>query len=207
MKITTEQLYSRLQALQKLFSYKQRNKIDINRIVDLSKREYDSICFRPNLKYVFDYYIDLASSISSNRLTLHAIDLYYLGELVRNNEFPNIKNISSETKFRKAYETFYSAKAIHEQIQRIINVSEANNTFFAKFTKTDKSVFEIDSKTQTNELYNMMTTGKINVYVFAYFYAQNKFVIDFSKIKNLCTYRNLKIVEYVKNFKLSEVLI
>lgn len=68
-------------------------------------------------------------------------------------------------------------------------------------------MFEIDSKTQTNELYTMMTTGQINIYVFAYFYAQNKFVVDFSKIKDLCIYRNLKIAEYVKNFKLSEVLI
>lgn len=207
MKITTELLYSHLQALQTLFSYKQCKKIDISRIVDLSKREYNTIFHRPNLKYVFGHYADLASSISSNRLTLRAIDLYYLGEFVRNKKFPNIKTISSEYKFRKAYEEFYSAKAIHEQIQRIINLSSANNTIFAKFTKTDKSVFEIDSKTQTNELYTMMTSGQINVYVFAYFYAQNKFAIDFSKIKDLCTYRNLKLVEYVKNFKLSEVLI
>ena len=68
-------------------------------------------------------------------------------------------------------------------------------------------IFEIDPKTQTNKLYEMLVTGQINVFVFAYFYAQSKFTIDFSKITDLYTYRNLKIAEYVRNFELNEVLI
>ena len=97
--------------------------------------------------------------------------------------------------------------AINEQVQKVIKASEANNTALAKFTKTNKSIFEIDPKTQTNKLYEMLVLGEINVYVFAYFYAQGKFTIDFSKITDLMTYRNLKIAEYVRNFELNEVLI
>jgi hypothetical protein len=207
MKITTEQLYSRLTALQKLFSYKRLKKIDTSRIAELSKQEYKSIQCRPRLKFVLPAYADLASSISSDRLTLHSVDLYYLGEFVKNNKFPSINDISNEAKFREAYKIFYSSDSINEQVQRVIKASEANNTALAKFTKTNKSIFEIDPKTQTNKLYEMMVTGQINVFVFAYFYEQGRFTIDFSKITDLYTYRNLKIAEYVRNFELNEVLI
>lgn len=208
MKITTEQLYSRLTALQLLFSYKSRKKIDTNRIAILSKKEFDSIQFRPKLsQFVLPAYADLASSISSNRITLHSVDLYYLGEYVKNAYFPSINDISTESKFREAYNVFYSANAINAQIQNIIQLSKTNNSTFAKFTKTNKSVFEIDSTTQTNLLYELMISGEINVYVFSYFYKQGMFTIDFSKIQNIQVYRNLKIAEYVGNFKLNEILI
>lgn len=208
MKITTEQLYSRLTALQLLFSYKLRKKIDTNHIAILSKKEFDSIQFRPRLsQFVLPIYADLASSISSNRITLHSVDLYYLGEYVKNTYFPSINDISTEAKFREAYNVFYSANAINAQIQNIIQLSKTNNSTFAKFTKTNKSVFEIDSTTQTNLLYESMISGEINVYVFSYFYKQGMFTIDFSKIQNIQVYRNLKIAEYVGNFKLNEILI
>ncbi len=205
MKITTEQLYSRLAGLQKLFSYKRQSKIDIANIAAISKQIYVALKFRPRVEFILRNYVELASLISSDKLKLHAVDLYFLGTYVKTGKFSNMSEVSTEADFRQAYE-FYSANEITRQVQLIKEKSESLNTSFAKFTKTNKSIFEL-RENQTNELYDMLVAGKINLYVFAYFLSQGKFKIDFSKIHDIEIFRILKIADYVSRFEITDILI
>lgn len=205
MKISTEQLFARLSSLQRVFSYKIKSKIDTARLPELAKNAYTSIKFRPRLDFVLRDYADIASAISSGHLTLHAVDMYYLGEFVKTTKFPKMSKISNEFKFKEAYK-FYSAANVKSQIEEIQQKSAQLNTALSKFTKQNKSVFE-QSDAQTNELYQMMIDGKISLFVYAYFLKQGKFTIDFSKVKDMTVYRNLKIAEYVSNFEINEVLV
>lgn len=205
MQITNKQLYARLASLERVFSYKRIKSIDTSKLPSIAKKTFESLAFRPKMDFVLKNYVELANLISSGIVSVRTIDLYFLGEFIKNNKFPDISEFNNMFKLRDVI-GFYNASSITEQIKRIIKTSEEHNTQLAKFTKTNKSVFELRDN-QTNILYDMLVKGEISIYVYAYFMKNNKFTIDFSKIKDLTIYRNNKIAEYVSNFKLDEILI
>jgi len=204
MKWNNRLLYAHLEGLASVFSYKRPKNIKLEKIPELSKKVYDSMAFRPHIEYLLDNYVELANLINSGTVTVRTIDLYYLGEFVKTNAFPKISTFNNLQRLKEVI-NFYNAKSINEQIEQIVKTSEANNTKFAKFTKQNKSVFELSDQ-QTNLLYDMMVSGKISVFVYAYFMKEKKFEIDFGKIKNVEIYRNNKIAEYVSTFDLEDIL-
>ena len=207
MQITTEQLYSRLAGLERVFSYKRVALIDAKKIPAISKKIYDGIPFRKKTaqfeRFVLSAYSDLASNISSCTISMHKLDAYFLGELVRTNAFPKINTFGNALRFDEVA-SFYSAKTVQEQLAKIQAVSEANNTAIAKFTKQNKSVFDI-RENQTSLLYDMLVNGEISIIVYAHLMQRRHIMLDYSKM-DATVYRNNKIAEYVASFNLSKLL-
>lgn len=204
MKWNNRLLYAHLEGLSQAFSYKRPKNIKLEKIPELSKKVFDSMAFRPHIEYLLDNYVELANLLNSGTITIRTIDLYYLGEFVRTNAFPKIATFNNLQRLKEVID-FYNAKSVDSQIANIVKASEANNTKFAKFTKQNKSVFEL-SDDQTNILYDMLISGKISIFVYAYFLKEHKFTIDYNKIKSVEIYRNNKIAEYVSTFDLNDIL-
>lgn len=203
MQWTNKLLYAHLEGLAHAFSYKRAKSISLDKIPELSKKSFESLAFRQNADYLTRGYVELANLLNSGTINIRMLDLYFLGEFVRTNSFPNI-NVFNNLLRLKSVIGFYNSTDITLQINKIIEKSNESNSKFAKFTKTDKSVFELDAN-QTNILYDMLKRGEINVYVYAYFMKNKKFVIDYTKLKNVEVYRDNKIAEYVSKFDLSEI--
>lgn len=204
MQISAEQLYAHLAGLEKVFSSKQYKQMDLTRLSEVSKKIYSSIPFRYSLqRFVIVKYVNLANSISSCELSLHAIDLFFLGEYVRTGKFPKIDTFDTIYKFKEV-SSFYSLKAVQEQVLEIQNESERHNTALAKFVKADVSVFKIRDD-QTCILYDMLTSGKINLLVYSYLMNSRDTRIDFKKMK-LDILRINTMATYVANVKFSELL-
>lgn len=204
MQITAEQLYAHLAGFEKMFSYKQYKHIDLAKLPQVSAKIYSSIPYRYQLqRYVIGRYVNLANSISSCEITLHAVVLFFLGEYVRTGKFPKIDTFDTIFKFKKA-SSFYSLKSVQEQILEIENESERHNTAFAKFVKTDVSVFKL-REDQTNILYDMLKEGKINLLVYSYLMNSRDTGIDFSLMKlDILKVNTLSL--YVSGIKFNELL-
>lgn len=206
MKINNEQLYSRLCALEKVFSYKRLSCIDAKKIPERSLAIYATLSFKKKIDYferfVLWKYNDLASNISSGVISLHRVDAYFLGEFVRTGKFPKIDNFGNAMHFDETAK-FYSAKTVQEQLDKIKEVSDEHNTAIAKFTKTNKSVFELRDD-QTNLLYDMLIEGKINIIVYAQLMMLKHIELDYKKMSPT-VYRNNKIAEYIASFNLCKL--
>lgn len=204
MQITADLLYAHLAGLEKMFTRKQFRQVDLTKLPEVSNKIYSTIPYRYQLqRYVISRYVNLANSISSCEITLHAVDLFYLGEFARTGKFPKIDTFDTIFKFKKASE-FYSLKSVQEQIMEIQKESERHNTAFAKFVKTDVSVFKI-REDQTNILYDMLKEGKINLLVYSYLMNSRDTGIDFSKMK-LEVFKINTLSKYVSNIKFDELL-
>lgn len=207
MQISNEQLYARLAGLEKVFSYKRVSMIDTTKIPEISKKIFDSVQFRKKSdkfeRFVLSAYSDLASNISSGTLSLHRVDAYFLGEFVRTGAFPKIGKFGNALHFDEVA-SFYSAKTIQEQLAKIQAVSEANNTAIAKFTKQNKSVFDI-RENQTSLLYDMLVDGTISIVVYSHLMKLRHITLDYSKMEPE-VYRINKIAEYIASFNLSKLL-
>lgn len=204
MQITAELLYAHLAGFEKMFSYKQIKHIDLTKLPAMSNKIYSTTPYRWQLqRFVISRYVNLANSISSCEITLHAVDLFFLGEYVRTGRFPKIDTFDTIFKFKKASE-FYSLKAVQKQIMDIQKESERHNTAFAKFVKADVSVFKIRDD-QTNILYDMLKEGKINLLVYSYLMNSRDTGIDFSKMK-LDVFKINILSKYISNIQFNELL-
>lgn len=204
MQITADLLYAHLAGLEKMFTRKQFKQVDLTKLPEVSNKIYSTIPYRYQLqRYVISRYVNLANSISSCEITLHAVDLFYLGEFARTGKFPKIDTFDTIFKFKKASE-FYSLKSVQEQVMEIQKESERHNTAFAKFVKADVSVFKLRDD-QTNILYDMLKEGKINLLVYSYLMNSRDTGIDFSKMK-LDVFKINTLSKYVSNIKFDELL-
>lgn len=204
MQITAELLYAHLAGFEKMFSYKQFKHIDLAKLPTVSNKIYSTIPYRWQLRrYVISRYVNLANSISSCEITLHAVDLFFLGEYVRTGRFPKIDTFDTIFKFKKASE-FYSLKSVQEQVIDIQKESERHNTAFTKFVKADVSVFKIRDD-QTNILYDMLKEGKINLLVYSYLMNSRDTGIDFSRMR-LDVFKINTLSKYVSSIQFNELL-
>lgn len=206
MQINNEQLYSRLSALEKIFSYKRLSAINANKIPERSLAIFNTLCFRKQQKFleiVLSKYVDLASNISSGLISMHRVDAFFLGEFVRTGKFPKIETFGNAARFDEVAK-FYSARAIQDQLDAVKTVSDENNTAISKFTKTNKSVFAL-REDQTSLLYDMLIEGKINIIVYGHLLKRRDISLDYSKMEST-VYRINKIAEYVSRFDLSQLL-
>lgn len=203
MQWTNKLLYAHFEGLAHAFSFKRAKSISLDKIPELSKKSFESLAFRKNADFLTRGYIELTNLLNSGTISLRMLDLYFLGEFVRTNSFPNVNSFNNLSRLKSVI-SFYNSADISAQIDKIVEKSNESNSKFAKFTKTAKSVFEVNND-QTNILYNMLKRGEICIYVYAYFMKIGKFSIDYTKLKNVEIYRDNKIAEYVAKFDLSEI--
>lgn len=205
MQITTKQLYSKLDSLKKLFSYKRIKSISLEKLPDLIQKSYDNLQFRPKVDFNIRVFTNLANSVNANIIPSSIIEIFYLGEFVRTNSFPKLTLFETEATFKEAMQ-FYSANAVTAQTAEVNALAASADTKISKFMGMKKNVFDI-REDQTSVLYDMLISGKINIIVYAYCLKENLIHIDFSKIKDLTIYRNNKIAEYISGFDLKNSLI
>lgn len=205
MQITTKQLYSKLDSLKKLFSYKRIKSISLEKLPDLIQKSYDNLQFRPKVDFNIRVFTNLANSVNANIIPSSIIEIFYLGEFVRTNSFPKLTLFETEATFKEAMQ-FYSANAVTAQTAEVNALAASADTKISKFMGMKKNVFDI-REDQTSVLYDMLISGKINIIVYAYCLKENLIHIDFSKIKDLTVYRNNKIAEYISGFDLKNSLI
>lgn len=205
MQITTKQLYSKLDSLKKLFSYKRIKSISLEKLPDLIQKSYDNLQFRPKVDFNIRVFTNLANSVNANIIPSSIIEIFYLGEFVRTNSFPKLTLFETEATFKEAMQ-FYSANAVTAQTAEVNALAASADTKISKFMGKKTNVFDI-REDQTSVLYDMLISGKINIIVYAYCLKENLIHIDFSKIKDLTVYRNNKIAEYISGFDLKNSLI
>lgn len=192
------QIYALWKILKKMWGAKRFNTSTFSNFFDSDFEEYlINLYINDNhsTEYMSNYAINLVNEFNCNIFDIYHWTMYTIVKAIKNNIFPDLKDVNSFNKLKK-YTIFTKRKSIEHQINYINSIVEERNSGFGNLTDNRFSLYDLNNE-QVNEAYKMFKSNTIDPEFYIRGLASKKFSIDISKIKD---------TEYLRFITFSKIL-